>query len=129
MGLNATCGGAAVNTAGLPAMRQAIAELYRRGGTTGRPRITEPDQIHVTAGSHQASSLLVATLAPRGGTVAVAEYSYPGIFDIFDSCEVRPPPWAWTGPGCARSRSTRCSVVTDRRRCTSRPAPRSRPGR
>jgi DNA-binding transcriptional MocR family regulator len=90
--LNATCGGAAVNTAGLPAMRQAIAELYRRGGTTGRPRITEPEQIHVTAGSHQASSLLVATLAPRGGTVAVAEYSYPGIFDIFDSCEVRAAP-------------------------------------
>lgn len=90
--LNATCGGAAVNTAGLPAMRQAIAELYRRGGTTGRPRITEPEQIHVTAGSHQASSLLVATLAPRGGTVAVAEHSYPGIFDIFDSCEVRAAP-------------------------------------
>ena len=34
----------------------------------------------------------------RGSTVAVAEYSYPGIFDIFDSCDVRPvagPP----GPG------------------------------
>src|ERR1700737_538478 len=72
--LNATCGAAAVNTAGLPAMRQAIAELYTRGGTTGRPRITEPDQIHVTAGSHQANSLLVATLATPGSTVAVAEY-------------------------------------------------------
>jgi DNA-binding transcriptional MocR family regulator len=88
--LNATCGGAAVNTAGLPAMRQAIAELYSRGGTTGRPRITEPDQIHVTAGSHQASSLLISTLTSRGGTVAVAEFSYPGIFDIFDRCEVHP---------------------------------------
>jgi DNA-binding transcriptional MocR family regulator len=90
--LNATCGGAAVNSAGLPAMRQAIAELYVRGGTTGRPRIIEPGQIHVTAGSHQASSLLVSSLAPRGSTVAVAEFSYPGLFDIFDRCEVRPAP-------------------------------------
>jgi DNA-binding transcriptional MocR family regulator len=88
--LNATCGGAAVNTAGLPETRRAIAELYAQGGTTGRPRPTEADQIHVTSGSHQASHLLISTLAGRGSTVAVAEYSYPGIFDIFDSCDVRP---------------------------------------
>jgi DNA-binding transcriptional MocR family regulator len=86
--LNATCAGAAVNTAGLPATRQAIAELYTRGGTTGRPRPTDADQIHVTAGSHQASHLLISTLVARAGTVAVAEYSYPGIFDIFDACDV-----------------------------------------
>jgi DNA-binding transcriptional MocR family regulator len=90
--LNATCGGAAVNTAGLPQARQAIAELYSRGGVTGRPRTTEVEQIHVTSGSHQASHLLISTLAARGKTVAVAEYSYPGIFDIFDSCDVRPVP-------------------------------------
>jgi DNA-binding transcriptional MocR family regulator len=90
--LNATCGGAAVNAAGLPAMRQAIADLYTRGGTIGRPRPTDPDQIHVTAGSHQASSLLVAALAAPGTTVAVAEFSYPGIFDIFDASGVRATP-------------------------------------
>jgi DNA-binding transcriptional MocR family regulator len=90
--LNATCGGAAVNTAGLPAMREAIADLYARGGTTGLPRITEPGQIHVTGGSHQATSLLVSTLAPRGSTIALSEFSYPGLFDIFDRCEVRPTP-------------------------------------
>ena len=90
--LNAISGGAAVNTAGLPTTRQAIADLYARGGTTGRPRATDADQIHVTAGSHQASHLLISTLADRGATVAVAEYSYPGIFDIFDSCEVRSVP-------------------------------------
>jgi len=90
--LNATCGGAAVNAAGLPAMRQAIAELYSRGGTTGRPRATEPDQIHVTAGSHQGSFLLVSALAARGKAVAVAEFSYPGIFDVIDSCGVRAAP-------------------------------------
>lgn len=90
--LNATCGGAAVNAAGLPAMRQAIADLYCRGVTTGRPRRTEPEQIHVTAGSHQASSLLVATLAAPGKAVAVAEFSYPGIFDVFDACGVHATP-------------------------------------
>lgn len=86
--LNATCGGAAVNTAGLADMRRAIADLYSTGGTTGRPRATEPDQIHVTAGSHQATHLLLTTLAARGRRVALAEYSYPGIFDILDSSEV-----------------------------------------
>jgi DNA-binding transcriptional MocR family regulator len=90
--LNATCGGAAVNAAGLPAMRQALAELYSRGGTTGRPRTTEPDQIHVTAGSHQASFLLVSALAAPGKTIAVAEWSYPGIFDVFDTCQVSAAP-------------------------------------
>ena len=88
--LNATCGGPAVNTAGLPVMRHAIAELYARGGPTGRPRSTTSEQIHVTAGSHQASHLLVSTLAARGKRVAVAECSYPGIFDILDSLGVRP---------------------------------------
>jgi DNA-binding transcriptional MocR family regulator len=88
--LNATCGGAAVNTAGLPMMRQAVADLYARGGVTGRARPTDPDEIHVTAGSHQGSYLLVSTLVPKGGSIAVAECSYPGIFDILDHCEVRP---------------------------------------
>ena len=88
--LNATCGGAAVNTAGLPEMRRAIADLNAHGGITGRPRRTDPEQIHVTAGSHHANHLLISTLAGQGSTVAVAEFSYPGIFDIFDSCDVRP---------------------------------------
>ena len=90
--LNATCGGAAVNPAGLPALRLAIADLYSQGGTTGHPHPTEPDQIHVTAGSHQASRLLVSALAPRGQAIALAEHSYPGIFDIFDTCGVRAVP-------------------------------------
>lgn len=90
--LNATCGGAAVNTAGLPVMRQAVADLYSRGGASGRPRPTAPDQVHVTAGSHQGSYLLISTLVPRGGTVALAECSYPGIFDILDSHDARPAP-------------------------------------
>lgn len=97
--LNAICGGAAVNTAGLPATRQAIADLYSQGGVTGRSRPTTPDEVHVTAGSHQANHLLVSTFVPRSGAVALAEYSYPGIFDILDSCEVRPVPVRLDGAG------------------------------
>ncbi len=90
--LNATCGGAAVNVAGLPVMRDAIADLYVRGGITGCPRSTEPDQIHITAGSHQATYVLLAMLAGRGAPVAVAACTYAGIFDIIDACEARAVP-------------------------------------
>lgn len=90
--LNATCGGAAVNAAGLPRMRTAVAELYTRGGVTGNPRATTPEQIHVTAGSHQASYLLLSAMAAKGRTVAVAEWSYPGIFDIVAGCGLRAVP-------------------------------------
>ena len=90
--LNATCGGAAVYPAGLPALRAAIADCYTAGGVLGRPRATTVDQIHVTAGSHQASHLLISTLAGRGANIAAAEYSYPGLFDIADVCEARVAP-------------------------------------
>jgi len=90
--LNATCGGAAVNAAGLPAMRRAVAGLYNHGGITGQPRTTAPQQIHVTAGSHQGSYLLLSALAARGRTVAVAEWSYPGIFDVLAGCRLRAAP-------------------------------------
>jgi DNA-binding transcriptional MocR family regulator len=90
--LNATCGGAAVNVAGLPALRRAVAELYTRGGVTGGPRPTPAEGVHITAGSHQASALLLSTLARRGRSVAVAELSYPGIFDVLGACELRAAP-------------------------------------
>lgn len=90
--LNATCGGAAVNVAGLPAMREAIARLHERGGVTGAPRPTLPEQIHVTAGSHQATALLLPILAGRGGSVAVPECTYAGIFDILDASGLRAVP-------------------------------------
>lgn len=88
--LAAHVGGAAVHAAGLDAMRAAVADLHCRGGVTGRPRTTDPAQIHVTAGSHQATSLLLTTLAPPGARVAVAEWSYAGLFDILDQCELQP---------------------------------------
>jgi len=88
--LTAEGGGPGMYAIGLPAMRQAVADLYCRGGFTGSPRVTQAEQIHVTSGAHQAVSLLVATLVGRGGAVALGHFNYPGIFDILDGCEARP---------------------------------------
>jgi DNA-binding transcriptional MocR family regulator len=90
--LNAAGGGPGVNAFGLPAMRQAVADLYSSGLLSGRPRVTAPDEVHITSGAHQAIALLVASLAGRGRAVAFAEVNYPGIFDIVDGLEARPAP-------------------------------------
>lgn len=88
--LTADGGGPGMWAIGLPVMREAVAALYSRGGFTGPPKVTEPEQIHVTSGAHQAISLLVAGLVRRGGAVALAHFNYPGIFDILDGCDARP---------------------------------------
>ena len=90
--LNAAGGGPGVNAFGLPAMRQAVADLYTSGRLSGTPRVTTADEIHITSGAHQAIALLVASLAGRGQAVAFAEVNYPGIFDIVDGLEARPAP-------------------------------------
>jgi len=90
--LTAAGGGPGVNAFGLPAMRQAVADLYTSGQLSGTPRVTEADEIHITSGAHQAIALLVASLAGRGRAVAFAEINYPGIFDIVDGLEARPAP-------------------------------------
>lgn len=82
-------GGPGVQPLGLPALRAALAERQGRHG-----RLTDPSQVHVTAGAHQAVSLAVGALAGRGTPVAVEDPSYPGIFDIIDTlgasaCPVR----------------------------------------
>lgn len=65
---------------GLPALRRALAERH-----TAQGLITQPEQIHVTAGAHQATSLALRSAAGRGAAIAVEDTSYPGIFDIVDS--------------------------------------------
>jgi DNA-binding transcriptional MocR family regulator len=90
--LNAAGGGPGVNAFGLPAMRQAIAELYSTGGLSAPPRPTTAEEIHVTSGAHQAIALLTASLAGRGQAIAFADVNYPGIFDIADGLEVRAAP-------------------------------------
>jgi DNA-binding transcriptional MocR family regulator len=78
-------GGPGVHPLGLPALRAALADRYGEYG-----RLTDPSQIHVTAGAHQAVSLAVGALAGPGTPVAVEDPSYPGIFDIIDTIGARP---------------------------------------
>jgi DNA-binding transcriptional MocR family regulator len=79
--------GPGVEVTGLPAMREAVADLFRRGGVTGAAQHTDLEQIHITSGAHQAVSLLVGTLVGRGRSMALADVNYPGAFDILDGHE------------------------------------------
>lgn len=69
--------GPGVQPLGLVALRRALAAGY-----TARGRHTDVDQLHVTAGAHQAISLVLAACTGRRATVAVEDPTYPGIFDI-----------------------------------------------
>jgi DNA-binding transcriptional MocR family regulator len=82
-------GGPGVQPLGLPALRAALAERHEEHG-----RLTDPGQIHVTAGAHQAVSLSVGALAGRGTPVVIEDPSYPGIFDIVDAIGARLVPVA-----------------------------------
>ena len=86
-GLLAGGGGPGVQPLGLPTLRVALAERHAADG-----RITDAEQIHVTAGAHQAIALMVGALAASGDAVAVENPSYPGIFDIIDTLGARPVP-------------------------------------
>lgn len=72
--------GPGVQPLGLVALRRALADGYSRLG-----RHTDVDQIHVTAGAHQAISLVLAACTGRVATVAIEDPTYPGIFDIAES--------------------------------------------
>lgn len=81
--------GPGVQPLGLPSLRAALAERHGEQGL-----ITSPDEIHVTAGAHQAARLAVSALVGSGGSVAVEDPSYPGIFDIVDAIGARVVPVA-----------------------------------
>ncbi|WP_019874621.1 PLP-dependent aminotransferase family protein [Sporichthya polymorpha] len=70
---------------GLPVLREALAERHMQTGL-----ITDPSQIHVTAGAHQAIALTFAAAAGPGDLAAVEEPNYSGIFDILDGVGARP---------------------------------------
>ena len=80
-------GGPGVQPLGLPALRAVLADRHAEHG-----RLTDPSQIHVTAGAHQAVSLSVRSLVRPGMPVAVEDVSYPGIFDIIDAIGARAVP-------------------------------------
>lgn len=71
--------------AGLPALREAIAEHLT---ATGLP--TAPDEVVVTTGAAQAIGLAVALLGGPGQAVLVEEATYPGALDALRGAGVRP---------------------------------------
>lgn len=62
--------------AGLPALRELIARMYRDEGTP-----TTPEQILVTHGAQQAISLVVNALVGPGDIVLAEEITWPGVTD------------------------------------------------
>ena len=64
---------------GLPALRAAIAERHTATGLH-----TDPEEVHITSGAHQAISLLIASLAARRQPIAAESPGYPGFFDILE---------------------------------------------
>jgi DNA-binding transcriptional MocR family regulator len=62
--------------AGLPILRELIAEMYRAEGTP-----TTPEQILVTHGAQQAISLVVNALVGPGDVVLAEEITWPGVTD------------------------------------------------
>ncbi|MGQ0631827.1 MAG: MocR-like transcription factor YczR [Sporichthyaceae bacterium] len=69
---------------GLPVLREALADRHSQAGL-----LTDPAQIHVTAGAHQAIALIFAACAGPGDLVAVEDPNYSGIFDILDGLGAR----------------------------------------
>jgi DNA-binding transcriptional MocR family regulator len=64
---------------GLPALRVAIADMHTTAGV-----VTDPEEVHVTSGAHQAISLTLAALAGRREVIAAETPGYPGFFDILE---------------------------------------------
>lgn len=64
---------------GLPSLRAAVAERYTAQGLH-----TDPDEVHITSGAHQAISLAIAALAGKRQPVAAETPGYPGFFDILE---------------------------------------------
>lgn len=80
-------GGPGISPLGLPVLRRALATRHTQLG-----RYTEPEQIHVTSGAHQALALLFGALVGRNTPVAVEDPGYAGVFDAVESLHARPVP-------------------------------------
>ena len=70
--------------AGLPALRDAIANHYRDQGLP-----TSAEQIVVTSGAQQALNLIAAMLLRRGMSTVVESPSWPGCLDTFRAAKAR----------------------------------------
>jgi DNA-binding transcriptional MocR family regulator len=71
------------NPAGLPALRAVLAERYTRRGLP-----TEPAQVLITSGAHQAIDLVLRGYAAPGDTVLTESPTYPGALALFGAAGV-----------------------------------------
>lgn len=75
--------GPGVQPLGLASLRRALADRHSQRGLH-----TSPQEIHVTAGAHQALALALDALA-RGGVLAVQEACHPSVFDMAETIGAR----------------------------------------
>jgi DNA-binding transcriptional MocR family regulator len=78
-GLLASGAGPGFQPLGLPSLRAAIADMHTATGL-----VTDPDEVHVTSGAHQAIALTLSALAGRRAGIAAETPGYPGFFDILE---------------------------------------------
>ncbi|MGH1503100.1 MAG: PLP-dependent aminotransferase family protein [Acidimicrobiales bacterium] len=80
--------------AGLPALRDAVAQRLTLGGL---PTVAE--EVLITNGAQHGLALALDRVAPAGGRVIVDEPTYPGVIDLLRSRSVRGLPLARTAGG------------------------------
>jgi len=73
--------------AGLPVLRDAIAERHRSFGLE-----TTAEEVHVTNGAQHALDLALGAVTRAGDVVAVEDPTYVGVFDILAARRLRPLP-------------------------------------
>jgi DNA-binding transcriptional MocR family regulator len=77
-------GGAGYDPAGLPVLRDRIAQAYR-----ARAVPTQPDQIVVTSGAQHALALVLQVLVARRDAIFFESPSYPNAFEVARRLEAR----------------------------------------
>ncbi|MFQ5554110.1 MAG: PLP-dependent aminotransferase family protein [Acidimicrobiia bacterium] len=92
--LGAALTGHGYQPAGLPGLREAVAERFCAAGA-----VTRPDDVVITTGAQQAIGLVADVLARPGDAVLVEEYTFPGALDAFRSRGLRCVPVAIDGQG------------------------------
>jgi DNA-binding transcriptional MocR family regulator len=86
--------GAGYLPAGLPELRERVAE---RMSLEGLP--TRPDEVLITTGGHQGIGLAAMLLGEAGQSVLVEEATYPGALDVTRGLGMRPVGVALDGEG------------------------------
>jgi DNA-binding transcriptional MocR family regulator len=77
--------GAGYLPAGLPELRERVAELHTSQGLP-----TRPDEVLVTTGAQQAIGLVTTLLGEAGQAMLVEEVTYPGALDFARGAGMRP---------------------------------------